>query len=295
MKNIKFGLFVLGLTFAIGGAIALAAQDRAERRRPNVMVLDGRGTQLGVMISDVDATDAAGVRIDEVNPDSPAEKAGLKEGDVVIEYDGERVRSARQFTRLVQETPDGRTVKIAVMRNGQKQVVDATPDNRASFDVGIDADRLRDDIERGLRDFRFEPPVFDFRFDDRGPRRFEYRLPEMVMPFMGSRGRLGVTVQSLTPELEEYFGAKNGGVLVSSVAQDSAASRAGLKAGDVITSINGERVADSGDLMRELRDLSGEVTIAVLRDKKELTLKTVIDEPRGSSPRNRGSRPGIVM
>src|SRR5688572_17551729 len=293
MKNIKFGLFVLGLTFAIGGAVSLAAQDRAERKRPNVMVLDGRGVQLGVVISDVDAKDAAGVRIDEVSADSPAEKAGLQEGDVVIEYDGERVRSARQFTRLVQETPDGRTVTIAVMRNGQKQVVDATPDDRASFDLGIDADRLRDDIERGLRDFRFEPPVFDFRFDDRGPR--EYRLPEMVMPFMGPRGRLGVTVQSLTPELEEYFGAKNGGVLVSSVAQDSAASKAGLKAGDVITSINGERVADSGELMRELRDLSGEVTIAVLRDKKELTLKTVIDEPRGSSPRNRGSRPGIVM
>ena len=85
MKNIKFGLFVLGLTFAIGGAISLAAQDRAERRRPNIMVLDGRGTQLGVIINDVDAKDAAGVRIDEVNPDSPAEKAGLKEGDVVIE------------------------------------------------------------------------------------------------------------------------------------------------------------------------------------------------------------------
>ena len=293
MKNIKFGLFILGLTFAIGGAVSLAAQDRAERRRPNVMVLDGRGVQLGVMISDVDAKDAAGVRIDEVSPDSPAEKAGLQTGDVVIEYDGERVRSARQFTRLVQETPDGRTVKIAVMRNGQKQVVDATPDDRASFDLGIDADRLRDDIERGLRDFRFEPPVFDFRFDDRGPR--EYRLPEMVMPFMGPRGRLGVTVQSLTPELEEYFGAKNGGVLVSSVAQDSAASKAGLKAGDVITSINGEPVADSGDLMRELRDLRGEVTIAVLRDKKELTLKTVIEEPKGSAPRNRGSRPGIMM
>ena len=292
MKNIKFGLFVLGLTIGIGGAVSLAAQDRAERRRPNVMVLDGRGAQLGVMISDVDAKDAAGVRIDEVNPDSPAERAGLKEGDVVIEYDGERVRSARQFTRLVQETPDGRTVKIAVMRNGQKQVVDATPDNRASFDVGIDADRLRDDIERGLRDFRFEPPVFDFRFDDRGPRRFEYRLPEMVMPLMGSRGRLGVTVQSLTPELEEYFGAKTGGVLVSSVAQDSAASKAGLKAGDVITSINGRAVSASSDLMRELSDLNGEITLVILRDRKEMTLKATI-EPR-QPQRNRGSRPGIV-
>ena len=274
MKNIKFGILFVGLVLAVGGAVSVAAQDRrVERRRPDVMVLDGRGAQLGVRVGDVDATDPAGARIDEVTQDSPAEKAGLKEGDVVVEYDGERVRSARQFTRLVQETPDGRTVKIAVMRDGQKQILEATPENRVAWDFGFDAGRLRDEIERGLREFRFEPPVFDFRYDDRGPRRFEYRLPERVMP---SRGRLGVTVQSLTPELEEYFGARNGGVLVSSVAQNSAAATAGLKAGDVITSINGRPLNDSGDLMRELSDLSGEVTIAILRDRKELTLKATV-------------------
>src|SRR5918993_5005881 len=251
MKNIKFGILFVGLVLAVSGAVSVAAQDRrVERRRPDVMLLDGRGAQLGVRVSDVDAKEPAGARIEEVTADSPAEKAGLQEGDLVVEYDGERVRSARQFTRLVQETPDGRTVQIAVMRNGQKQIVDATPESRVTWDFGFDPDRLRDDIERGLRQFRVEPPVFDFRYDDRGPRRFEYRVPERVMPFTGTRGRLGVSVQSLTPELEEYFGVKNGGVLVSSVAQNSAAAKAGLKAGDVITSINGDRVADSGDLMR---------------------------------------------
>ena len=292
MRNIKFGVFFIGLAVAIGGAVSLAAQDRQERRRPNVMVLDGRGAQLGVMVSDVDAKEPQGVRIDDVNPDSPAERAGLREGDVVVEYDGERVRSARQFTRLVQETPDGRTVKIAVMRNGQKQSLDATPESgiATNFGVGIDPDRLRGDIERGLRDFRIEPPHFEFRFDDTLPRRFEYRVPEMVMPFMGPRGRLGVTVQPLTRELEEYFGATNGGVLVSSVAQDSVAAKAGLKAGDVITAINGRRVSDQRDLSRELGDVSGEVTLTILRDKKEMTLKATLEAPERS--RNRGSRPG---
>ena len=274
MKNIKFGILFLGLALAVGGAVSVAAQDRMERRRPDVMVLDGRGAQLGVRVSDVDVKDPLGVRIDDVDPDSPAEKAGLREGDVVVEFDGERVRSARQFTRLVQETPDGRTVKIAVMRNGQKQTLDATPENRVAMDFGADADRLREEVERSLREFRVEPPIF--RYDDRGPRRFEYRLPERVMPFMGSRGRLGVTVQSLTPELEEYFGARNGGVLVSSVTPDSAAAKAGLKAGDVITSINGRSVTGSGDLMRKLRDLSGDVTVGILRDKQEITLKAVL-------------------
>src|SRR5688572_22898995 len=204
MKNIKFGILFLGL--AVGGAVSVAAQDRNERRRPNVMILDGRGAQLGVRVSDVDVKDPLGVRIDDVDPDSPAEEAGLREGDVVVEFDGERVRSARQFTRLVQETPDGRTVKIAVMRNGQKQMLDATPENRVTMDLGFDAERLREELERSLREFHVEPPIF--RYDDRGPRRFEYRLPERVMPYVGGRRRLGVTIQSLTPELEEYFGAK---------------------------------------------------------------------------------------
>ncbi len=277
MKNLKFGVFLVGLVLAIGGAISvIRAQDvRVEPRgrRGDVFMLEGRGAQLGVRVSNVDVTAATGgVRIDEVNQDSPAEKAGLREGDVVVEYDGERVRSARQFTRLVQETPDGRTVKIAVLRDGQKQTVDATPEEGGhTWNFSIDGDQIRREIERGLRDL-----PRDFRFDDRGPRRFEYRLPERVMPFMGSRGRLGVSVQSLTPDLEEYFGATSGGALVSSVAQDSAAAKAGIKAGDVITSINGDRVSDAGDLMRELDGATGEVTIVVLRDKKELTLKAVL-------------------
>ena len=285
MKNLKFGVFFVGLVLAIGGAISvMSAQDvRVEPRgrRGDVFMLDGRGAQLGVQVSNVDVNAATGgVRIDEVNEDSPAEKAGLREGDVVVEYDGERVRSTRQFTRLVQETPDGRTVKIAVLRNGQKQTVDATPEaGPNAWNFAIDGDQIRREIERGLRDLPREP--FDFQFDDRGPRRFEYRLPERVMPFMGSRGRLGVSVQSLTPDLEEYFGATNGGVLVSSVTQDSAAARAGIKAGDVITSINGDRVSDTGDLMRELDDATGEVTIVVLRDKKEMTLKATLTRPSG--------------
>ena len=299
MRNLKFGVFFIGLVLATGGAISvisahpstqpssaepkiasLRAGDLAQSRRGDVFVLDGRGAQLGVRVSNVDVKAATGgVRIDEVNQDSPAEKAGLREGDVVVEYDGERVRSARQFTRLVQETPDGRTVTIAVLRNGQKQTVDATPEaGRNAWNFEIDGDQIRREIERGLRDL---PREFEFHFDDRAPRRFEYRLPERVMPFMGSRGRLGVSVQSLTPDLQEYFGAKNGGVLVSSVAQDSAAAKAGIKAGDVITSINGYGVSDTGDLMRQLDGATGELTIVVLRDKKEMTLKATLTRASG--------------
>jgi S1-C subfamily serine protease len=266
MQNIKFGALFLGLTLTVAAAISAAAQDRVEPRR-DIQVLGQGGSQLGIRVSDT----ANGVRVDDVDAGSPADKAGIREGDVVVEFDGERVRSAMQLTRLVRETPNGRAVPVAVMRDGKRQALKATPEAGRSF--AFDDDAMRE-MERGLRnlprEFRVVPPVY--RYDN--PRRFEYRLPDgWAEPFMGSRGRLGVTVQSLTPDLEEYFGATNGGALVSSVAQDSAAARAGLKAGDVITSINGRQVSGSDDLMRELRDLTGEVTIVVLRDKKEMTLK----------------------
>jgi S1-C subfamily serine protease len=316
MKNVKFGVFSLALLGAIVIAISsLGAQarvpfDSAQGRqiepgvrteRPDVMVLDGRGAQLGVMVSDVDPkTATGGVRIDEVNEESPAEKAGIKAGDIVVDYDGERVRSARQFTRLVQETPEGRSVAIGIMRDGKKQTLNATPEaGRLTWNFGPEVDRAFREAERGMRGFSFSvPPEFEYRHDDRTPgtpRRFEYRFPNDVMPFMGrSRGRLGVTVQSLTDDLREYFGARNGGALVSSVAKESAAAKAGIKAGDVIVSINGKAVADADQLINEIEDINGDATIVVVRDKKEMTLKATIERPRPATPRA-GSRPGVIL
>ena len=271
MKNKKYAAFFLGLTLTVIAAVATTAQ----QRRDDIRVFGPAGAQLGISISDT----ANGVRVDTVHASTPAEKAGFREGDLVVEFDGERVRSAMQLTRLVQETPEGRQVTVAVMRDGKRQTLQATPEVDRGF--------------RGMpREFSVVPPEFNFRYDDQ-PRRFEYRLPERfefrgpdMAPFMGSRPRLGVTLQSLTPELEEYFGAKNGGALVSSVQPDSAAAKAGIKAGDVIVSIDGRQVSDANDLMRELRALKGEITIQVLRDRKEMTLKaTLTDEPKGPSPR----------
>ena len=95
-------------------------------------------------------------------------------------------------------------------------------------------------------------------------------------------GRLGVSVQSLTPELAEYFGVKDG-VLVTAVTKDSAASKAGMKAGDVITTVDGKPVDDAGELRRQLRpgeDQSTEVTLGVTRDRKSLSLKVPLEGAR---------------
>ena len=291
MKNLKFGAFFLGLLLVIGTLVTVVnAQTHSTRQVPqadpdsfragrNMFVLDGRGSQLGVMVSDVDGKAASGVKIDEVNADSPAEKAGIKAGDVIVEFDGEKVRSARQFTRLVQETPEGQSVSIALMRDGKKQTVNATPESgRMTWNFREPGTGSR------------EPQIHGFAIPDM--REFNYRLPDPGFRFPEPKGKLGVQVQSMSRELEEYFGAKNGGALVSSVTPDSAASKAGIKAGDVITSVNGRSVSDGDDLINKLEDITGEATIVVMRDKKELTLKATIERPRPQSPRP-ASRPGV--
>lgn len=288
---------------AISSLVAQAPEPRVElRARPRIMALDGRGAQLGVMVDDVTAEElksaggaTSGVRIEEVDQDGPAAKAGLREGDIVVEVDGDRVRSARQFSRLIQETPEGRSVALGVVRNGQRQSISVTPEARA-FGFGVDSDRIGREIARSFRDLEprlreieprlrelepklreLEPRLREFRFD--GPMDFNF---DFTPGWTSPRGRLGVQLGDLPPQLAEYFGAKDGGVLVSSINSGSPAEKAGLKAGDVITSINGKAVRDTDDLIDELRDVdSQEVTIGVLRDKKASNLKaTIEDRPR---------------
>jgi S1-C subfamily serine protease len=206
----------------------------------------------------------------------------MKPGDVVVEYDGERVRSTRQFTRLVQETAEGRQVPLAVLRDGQRQTLTATPEARATaWDFEIDPDQIHREVERGLdgiRAFRLPPPADGFRFDD---------LPGSMMP---GRGRLGVTVESLTDQLAQYFGAADDGALITTVRKDSAGDKAGLKAGDVITSVNGERVRDAADLTRSVGRIDeGAVTLDYLRDKKPGTARATI-EPREGTRESRAPR-----
>ena len=250
----------------------------APRPEPRMMLLDGRGSSIGVRVRDLDADDLAkaklqqpgGVLIDEVEEETPAAKAGLRRGDVVVEFDGERVRSALHFSRLVQETPDGRTVKATIVRDGSRQTLDVTPST---------AERL------GNRDFMIHLPDFE-REIERGlealPRNFAFDFDWDSSPMVaGGRGRLGARLQPLTEQLADYFGAKEG-VLVSSVEPDSPAATAGLKAGDVITSVNGRTVDSPRDVTQEIRDAgeSKDVEVGVLRDRKTVTLKLQMPERR---------------
>jgi serine protease Do len=284
------------LVAGMGSALffpTLQAQSASRAVAPRALqVLAGRGSQIGVTIRDVDENDAkagkmtqpSGVVIEEVAEDGPASKAGLKKGDIVVEFDGERVRSVRQFTRLVQETPAGRIAQAAVVRDGQKLTITVEPREGNGFNVFGDLDPARV-IGDMAREFRFDglappppppaPPARPGRpAPPEPPAPPAAPFPDVDTFLWRSGNGLGITVGDLSDQLAGYFGVKNG-VLVTSVTDDSAAAKAGIKAGDVITSFNGTDVTQPGDLRRRIQRLADgdEFTVGVVRDKKPLTLK----------------------
>lgn len=244
------------------------------------------GGRIGITVSDVEPGSgkaAAGVIVDEIEEESPAAKAGLKKGDVVVEFDGERVRSVRQFTRLVSETPPGRQVAASVLRDGQRVSVNVA--TRESSVRGLDDSAWQ--AFDNLRDFSVTVPPIPARParpvpTPRAPRAAPPApLPPSFESFSFFRGnQLGVSVSGLSDQLAEYFGAKNG-VLVNGVTEDSAAARAGVKAGDVIVSVNGSSVENTGDISRHMQKLQpgDEFTVQVLREKKSVTLKGKVETP----------------
>jgi membrane-associated protease RseP (regulator of RpoE activity) len=278
-------------TAALGAALAAAAgvgalvtptahgQTRVVRTQsPRALEIFSGGSRIGVSIRDREEADGTaakgvtgGVIVDEVTTESPAEKAGIRKGDVIVEFDGERVRSARQLTRIVQETPPGRTVQAAIVRDGQRSTVSITPREGS----GVRFEGL-DDLANLHYKLAPTPP--------RPPDAPRPPSPPAVWKFdefVGRSGnRLGMSVSTLSPQLAEYFGTKEG-VLVSSVTDNSAAAKAGVKAGDVITSFNGTVVNDPSDVRGRVADLSDgdEFSIAVMRDKKPVTLKGKAERP----------------
>jgi serine protease Do len=272
---------------------------------PMIAALAG-GPRLGVEIRDLTKEDLAkfkiaslnGVYIVDVATDTAAAKAGVKTGDVAVQYDGENVRSVQQFRRLVQESVAGRTVKLGVIREGKRVDVDVAPEKS---DAAL---RLEGLPEKLADTFTFNRRVPEPGSQPMPPggRTFRWRqetpvpIPEGgVLEWFGGgpgnfvfstgRGRLGVTVQELTPDLATYFGVKDG-LLVTTVRADSPAAKAGIKAGDVIGIVNGKAVTTSSELVKELADKDGEVTMGVTRDRKPLSLKAPL-EPR-DQPRRLG-------
>lgn len=264
-----------GGILAVLVAVVLITQTRAGAQNQSrlaiqgdVLSLVGPGSSIGITVRDSDS----GVVVQRVRTETPAARAGVKEGDIVTEFDGERTRSAAQFTRLVRETAPNRTVKMTVLRNGASTTMDIAPESR-----GADAIRFPEITRDIQREFERLPRDFHFDFADPG------------FPFSSQR-RLGVTVTALSDQLADYFGVKQG-VLVTEVTTGSVAEAAGIKAGDVITTVRGQTVASSADVVKELgqADSGASVEIRVMRNHKEIAVTAKMPE-RSRAYARRGER-----
>ena len=277
------------LAAAIGGAVTAAvmmAVQPARAQEPRVVVRSLGSASIGVGIRDVTSDDAAkarlgqptGVYVESVREGSPAARAGIQTGDIVVDFDGERVRSASHFTRLVQESVPDREVTAVVVRGTSKQNVKIAPTGGLL--------NLRSNNGRIQRDLQLNLPRGNFNFNlDNDALR--------VFPVNGAT--LGVTVSPLSEQLASYFGVKQG-VLVSAVTANSPAAEAGVRAGDVITAINGQGVSSSADISRALRDRTGEsADVSVTRDKKSLSLKATIPGRTPRTPRTNSGRGGLPV
>ena len=156
-------------------------------------------------------------------------------------------------------------LKAIIVRSRARQTLALTPEASARpFAADVVLPDIQREIERGMRAI---PRNFSFDFD-----------PDAVFPAF-PQGRLGITAAPLTDQLAAYFKVK-AGVLVSNVAPGSPAEKAGLRAGDVITSVNGRNVGDPHVLTEELRDAKPEsdVELGVTRDGQAMILKTTVPD-----------------
>lgn len=250
------------------------------------ILMDGEGSSwLGVETHEVTADKAKelklsaerGVVLGKIVQDSPAAKAGLKENDVVTEINGQRVEGATQFRRMIHEIPAGRSVQLTVWRDGRSQNLSVT--------LGKSKER-----RRALKMVAPTPGTFTFRVPD---------MPEIPdIPSMewgggmllGGQPRLGIDAEELNGQLGAFFGAPDGeGILVRGVNAGSPAEKAGVKAGDVITSFNGDRIHSLGELREKLsakRDEKDKTAkLDVLRNKSAISLTVELPAPVSRSKR----------
>jgi serine protease Do len=292
---------------------ASAGDDGKKDVHKKVVIFRSGGSWLGVQIADVDMDrgkelglkDVHGAEVQSVSAGSPADEAGIKEGDVITGYQGTRIEGVAQLTRLVRETPSGRTARVEVWRNGSSK--DLTVQMKEREHDGDDEDLpghmqiFTDDGDGDGRMTWFHTPT--------PPEPPDINLEELeglgklnIMGIPGMRPRLGVTVDTVGKQLADYFGVKQGsGVLVTSVGKGSAAEAAGIKAGDVIVKVDDEAVSDAGDLhmaMRHRRDRA--LTLTVVRERHETTIKVAAppeeETPAPGTPSaHKGAKPADIQ
>lgn len=291
-----------------------------------------------------------GVLVNRVVEDSPADRAGVRKGDLIVRFNSRTVESPDELARMVGDASTGQEIALQILRNGERRTLSVTLAARPASDDGGDRMMLRTpepprapeamrapraprapdadddgdddddngDAPRARTHIHVETPDGDhaaprvFRWDGEGtsPRTFHWsgdmdKMPEDVQRMLGdlrlrkldrigrmgdgpqrivirngNRARLGVRIEALSPDLASALDVPGGeGVMVVQVMDDTPAARAGLKAGDVIVSVNDRGVKDTEALQKALRDADGKVSIGVSRKGSRRTIEADLGSP----------------
>lgn len=287
---------VASLSLGPGDARAFAGGDDDQKVQKRVVVRHAGGGRLGVTIGDTTG-DARGAAVRSVAEESAAAKAGIKEGDVIVRFDGEPVRSASQLSRLVAETPPGRAVAIEVARGGATEKLTAT-----LAEAGRGMRVFRGEGPEAVRELTFDMPDWEMSVPHppaaphppiapRAPMAWSFKGDDGDFAFKmlsGGPRKLGIEYMELGEQLAAYFKLSGkSGVLVTSVDADGPAAKAGLKAGDAIVKLGSETITDGDDLRDALSEAAGgsEVGITVQRDGRPVELKVTLAKPEESRKR----------
>lgn len=246
-----------------------------QAQRGEIHVYTGEGGFLGVNVREVRSEDVTtlglaremGVYVEAVQEDSPADRAGLKAGDVILKYEDRALLGVRHFQRLISETPAGRQVSLEIFRDRQTLTLSAQ--------VG----------ERPDRRILARAPRPGVPFFDAEERELIIRPREAVRAFsiFSDRPRLGISGGELTEQMAQFLGVpQKKGVLVMEVVEGTPAHRAELRAGDAIVAVDGKPVGSLSELSRQLTGDSHELEI--VRDKQSLRVPIQFERP---SPRER--------
>lgn len=207
----------------------------------------------------MDLKSEEGVLIRDVVEDSPAEKAGIEKRDVILTFGGEKVLDTERFVRMVKRTSPGDELKLLILRDGKEKTLTIT--------IGeTSGNKLRESEFPGLEPPKGKSQVYKF--------------------FTFSGGRIGVKVEDLTEQLGDYFGVKDGeGALITEVDEKGPASKAGLKAGDVVVEVDGKKIEDTGNLIDVIsgKEKGDKVEIKVLRNRNSQSFIVEVEEREGLS------------
>ena len=225
-----------------------------------------------------------GVEVVMVDHDGPAGKAGLQPHDVIIRLNGQNVTGADCLRKMIHDDGVGATVSLTVYRGGRQIVVNA----QLAYRGEVEKEAAARMVEAG-------PPASDDApvATDGG----EGDPAGTVAPDTASRSRrflaqvlhttpfTGLMLEAMEPQLAGFFGAPAGvGMLVETVAPNSPAAAAGLRAGDVILKADSVDVKSNGVWVRELHETRGRgIVLVVLRDRQEMHILLIPDIKKHST------------